>query len=134
MFRFLAASGPFGLIQLVVAFAIALMAIVRAVQLFGPRPRADEQVEAGLHAILFWGGITAALGILGQCNGIYNAIGAIVQATEISPRVVALGFGESFTSTILGLTIFMFSAILWFILFARFRQVARRADVGVAAQ
>lgn len=127
MVAFIAQSGVFGMMQLIIALAILVMIVLRAYQLFGPQPRADEQVEAGLHAILFWGGMAAVLGILGQCSGIYHAIGAIVQAAEVSPRVIAIGFGESFTSTIMGLTILFFSAILWFALYARFRQVVRKS-------
>lgn len=130
MVAFIAQSGVFGFLQVITAIAILAMILVRAIQLFGPRPRADEHVEAGLHAILFWGGIAAVMGILGQCTGIYHAINAIVNAPEVSPRIVAIGFGESFTSTIMGLTILFFSAIIWFALYARFRRVARRAGAA----
>jgi uncharacterized membrane protein len=77
-----------------------------------------------INAILFWGGVSAALGFLGQYSGLYNALGAISRATKISPYLVARGLAESFTTVIFGLTILVLSALAWFALSAWHRRVA----------
>ncbi|MBU1702243.1 MAG: MotA/TolQ/ExbB proton channel family protein [Candidatus Eisenbacteria bacterium] len=70
----------------------------------------------GHHAILFWGAISAILGILGQCQGLYNAMGAIMRAREVSPNIMAQGYRESLGTTLWGLHLLFFSAIIWFVL------------------
>ena len=76
-----------------------------------------------MHAIIFWGGITAAVGFLGQISGTYNAMNAIARAEQINPSLVAMGFAESLTTTIYGLDVLIVSALIWFILLNRCRKV-----------
>ena len=92
-------------------------------RLFGGNATEAPQAAQGMHAILFWGTISALLGILGQLSGIYKALNVIMRASEISPSAIAMGFAESLTTTITGLLILFFSAIAWFALQARYRQV-----------
>jgi hypothetical protein len=49
---------------------------------------------------------------------------AIFQANDISPAIVALGYSMSLVTILTGLTIFMVSAVIWFILRWRFKQVS----------
>jgi biopolymer transport protein ExbB/TolQ len=65
------------------------------------------------------------MGILGQCHGIYEALSVIARAREISPAIVAQGYAESFTTTMAGLWILVFSSIAWFALHARLRHLLR---------
>jgi len=75
--------------------------------------RADPVLETQANAVLFWGGASVALGFLGQCQGTYLALNAILAAPEISPDVVAQGFVISFVPTLFGLGIFAFSVVAW---------------------
>jgi CubicO group peptidase (beta-lactamase class C family) len=56
---------------------------------------------------------SAALGFLGQCQGAYLALNAILAAPEISPQVVAEGFVISFIPTLFGLGILGFAVVAW---------------------
>ena len=123
MLIFIKQMGPFGYLMIIISIVIAALAIKKAADLFSGRERAEADLERGLHAILFWGVIAAVLGILGQVTGIYNALNAIYRATEIDPRIIFMGFAESFTTTLYGLTTLLVSAIVWFILYTRYRRI-----------
>jgi len=115
--------GPFGILEIILLIVIAVLAIKKAVDLFF-RARLDAAaLESGLHAILFWGVIAAVLGVLGQVSGIYRALNVIASAKEIDPKIVAMGFAESFTTTIFGLALFVVAAVIWFALFARYKRL-----------
>ena len=71
-----------------------------------------------------WGAVSAVFGFPGQIKGLYNALNVIARAAEISPQITAMGFAESFTTTLYGLTTLLVAAILWFVLNARYRRLA----------
>lgn len=123
---FMRAMGMWFFPLLILFVVIVILAIKKAIDLFGGRDLTEAQLEGGLHAVLFWGVISAVVGFLGQVSGIYNALQVISKATEISPKIVAMGFAESFTSAIFGLVIFLVSAILWAILYARSKKLTAR--------
>lgn len=123
MLYFIRSMGPFGILEIILLIVIAVLAIKKAVDLFF-RARLDAAaLESGLHAILFWGVIAAVLGVLGQVSGIYRALNIIVSAKEIDPKIVAMGFAESFTTTIFGLALLVVAAVIWFALFARYKRL-----------
>ena len=68
----------------------------------------------------------AVLGLLGQTVGIYIALTAIRQASDVAPWIVLEGFMVSFTPTLLGLVILTASALLWYGLKGWGRRVAGR--------
>ena len=70
-------------------------------------------MAAQANAILFWGGMAAVMGFLGQCQGVFLALNNILAAPEISPQVVAEGFVISFVPTLFGFGILAFSGIAW---------------------
>jgi biopolymer transport protein ExbB/TolQ len=109
--------------MIIIALAIAVLIVRKVIDLYIRKDLPPQKLEAGLHAILFWGAVSAVLGFLGQITGIYNALGAIMRATAISPSVIAQGFAESFTTTIFGIEILLVSAIVWFILYGRYRKL-----------
>jgi hypothetical protein len=115
--------GSYGPALLMLAVAIAILVIKKIFDLFIRKGLDAVQLEKGLHAILFWGILSAVMGFLGQAHGLYNAFSAIAGAREIDPNIVAMGFAESLTTTITGLYILMFSAILWFALFTRYKRM-----------
>jgi biopolymer transport protein ExbB/TolQ len=123
MLLFIKQMGPFGYLMIIISIVIAALAIKKATDLFRGGDRSAAELESGLHAILFWGVISAVLGVLGQISGIYNALNAIYRASEIDPRIVFMGFAESFTTTLYGLTTMLISAVIWFALFMRYRKL-----------
>jgi biopolymer transport protein ExbB/TolQ len=123
MKTFFMQMGAFGYPMAVIAIVIAALSIKKVIDLFIRKDLPGHRLEGGLHAIIFWGGVGAVLGILGQITGIYNALGAIIKATEIDPRICAMGFAESFSTTLFGLTMLLVSAVLWFVFFTRYRKL-----------
>ena len=69
-----------------------------------------------LNAVLFWGCVSAAIGLLGQFSGLWISLNVISQAETINPSLVFQGLMESFSSTILGLVVMILSAVAWFTL------------------
>ena len=121
MAYFFRSMGVFLFPMLLITAVILVLAIRKAVDLFGGKDLPPHRLEKGLHAILFWGLVAAVFGFLGQITGIYNALSVIVRATEISPNKIAMGFAESFTTTIFGLEVGLIAAIIWFVLYRKYR-------------
>lgn len=64
-------------------------------------------------AILFWGSITAVAGILGQVAGIWQALRQMLQAPDISPHMMWMGFLSSFVTTLYGIAVLIIAALVW---------------------
>lgn len=77
----------------------------------------------GLNDILFWGGITAIVGIVGQLSGIWVALNEMMKAQDISPQIVMIGYFSSFVSTQYGLMVLLFSALIWWGLRYKMQQL-----------
>jgi hypothetical protein len=120
---FIQQMGKFGYLLIMLSIVILALAIKKSADLFMRKNPSLYQLEKGLHGILFWGVIAAVLGVLGQISGIYNALHAIVRATEINPRIVYMGFAQSFTTTLYGLTTLVLSAVIWFALYSRYKKL-----------
>jgi hypothetical protein len=105
-------SGAYSLPLIALTAVIVLLSLWRLYKTFIKK----ELPGTGHHAILFWGAISAVLGILGQCTGLYNAMGAIMKARELSPSIMAQGYRESLGTTLWGLNLLFVSGLVWFIL------------------
>lgn len=126
MMELIRMSGPTGTIHVILALVIVALAVRRVMQLSGGSLVAGPEWDASVNAILFWGVFAAVLGFLGQTVGIYIALTAIREATEIAPWIVVEGFMISFTPTLIGLAILTVAALVWFSLKTWGRRVARR--------
>jgi biopolymer transport protein ExbB/TolQ len=126
--QFILEMGMFRIPLIILALVVVGLSIKKFIDLSKGKDLTPARGERGLHAILFWGGISAVLGILGQTSGLYNALSAIGRAKQIDPTLVARGFAESFTTTLFGLTVFFFSGIIWFVLFSKYRKLAARKE------
>lgn len=124
MIAFINQMGIFGKVLIVIALYILVQIVRKGIHLFGGKSADPLKLERGLHSIIFWGAVSAVLGVLAQVTGIYNALNAIIRAKEISPNVIARGFAESFTTTMFGLTVLIISAIVWYLYLSRFRKLA----------
>jgi biopolymer transport protein ExbB/TolQ len=124
MLLFLKQCGMFGWPLLIISIVNIVLTVVSAIRVSQARPENAARTASGISAILFWGGVSAVLGFLGQHSGLYNALYAISRAKEISPNIVAEGFAQSFTTTIFGMTILVLSALAWFALNAWQRRAS----------
>jgi biopolymer transport protein ExbB/TolQ len=84
-------------------------------------PRRAE-AEPSLQAILFWGGMSVVLGLIGTVIGLIQISQAIAFAGSVNATLVWGGVGVSLVTLIFGMLIFTVSALSWFVL----RQWSRR--------
>ena len=130
MLEFIQASGSIGI--LICGLYLLNLGLVcwSLWALLGEGHRRRPTLEGKINAVLFWGALAAVLGVLGQANGIYLGINAILAATEINPAVVAGGFAVSFSTTIMGFLLLAVSALAWMGLRVLFRW---RAAIAAGA-
>lgn len=126
MFALFIQGGLFMWPLLILALTILGLSVKKTLDLFIFKHLDLSQKEMGLNAILFWGVISGALGVTAQMLGIYSALEEIKKAADISPAIVIMGYQVSFITTLFGLYIFIFSAILWFLLRWRYKSLQLR--------
>jgi len=123
MLEFIHEGGPFMILLVIIMIGLLILSVKKFYDLYINKNQIDRQNESGINAILFWGSISALLGVLGQLSGLYLSISAIAMATDISPKIVLMGLKISFNSTLFGLWILFFSSIIWFALRARYKKL-----------
>lgn len=128
MLSFFLSGGIFMWVILVLALVVLGLTIKKAIDLFGSSRKENLNLEAGINAILFWGGISVVVGFFSHYYGIYLAMQAISRARDISPGIVAMGYGVSLISIISSLLVFLFSAIAWFTLRWRFKILTSQTN------
>ena len=124
MIQFFIDGGIMMWFLLIIAILVLALSVRKVIQLYGKQDLPKTVLESGINAIIFWGAIAAIFGFFAHYLGIYYAMLAIFQANDISPAIVALGYSISLITILTGLTIFMISAIIWFVLRWRFKQIS----------
>ena len=114
MWRFIQQSGPFILLQFLLALVILVLTLVNGVRLALPDGRKSPGLRKSIDAILFWGCLTAVFGFLGQWVGLNKAADAVAQYGAVNPQLVVLGLGESLGTTVFGMYTLVVAAFLWF--------------------
>lgn len=115
MISFIQKGGPFMWLILVIAIAIVVLTVKKVIDFFVKKNLNKLELESGLNAIIFWGAISALIGFLGHFMGVFYAMEAISEANDISPAIVAMGYGVSLITILSGLTVFLISSIIWFV-------------------
>lgn len=123
MINFFMSGGMNMWFLLIIAIVIFVISIRKAMQLYGKEELPKPVLETGINAIVFWGAIAAIIGFFSHYWGLYNAMQAIMRANDISPAIVAGGYAVSLITILSGLIIFIISAIIWFVLRSRFKQI-----------
>jgi len=113
---------------LLFAIIILVLSIKKIIDLFFNPTLSHVKLESGINSILFWGGMSVLIGFLGHYHGMYLAMQAISRASDISPAIVAMGYGVSLISVLFGLLILLFSSIIWFVFRWRFKQLISRSE------
>ena len=126
MIQFFMEGGMMMWFLLIIAIVILALSIRKAIQLYGKQEIPKAVLETGINAIVFWGAIAAIFGFFAHYLGVYYAMLAIYRANDISPAIVANGYSMSLITILTGLTIFMVSAIIWFVLRWRYKQISFR--------
>ncbi len=116
MIRFLMEAGPLIWPIILLALVIGLLVLWNILCLLarwrGPAARRRHSVDA----VLFWGGVAAVLGFLGQWIGIHKLSRAIADQGIVSPQAVAYGISESLLTPVAGMAVLVAAAFLWFFL------------------
>jgi biopolymer transport protein ExbB/TolQ len=124
MIRLFVSGGPYMWLLLVLALVVLGLTVKKAIDLFARSGRSRKTQARGLDAILFWGCVSAVLGFLGQFTGIYLSLSIIRSFGVVNPASVAEGIAVSLLTTLFGLMILMFSALAWFGLRCRLKQIS----------
>jgi hypothetical protein len=78
----------------------------------GPDPR----LEATIDGVLFWGGFSVLLGVIGTLIGVVQAAQAIEWAGGAEASLVWGGIRVALSSTIVALLVFGVASLTWFVL------------------
>ena len=124
MVQFFLSGGTMMWLLLIITIVIIALSVRKIIQLYGKQDLSKITLESGINAIVFWGAIAAIIGFLSHYLGLYYAMNAIMRANDISPAIVAGGYAVSLITILSGLTIFICSLIIWFVLRWRFKQIS----------
>lgn len=116
MLRFLMEAGPLIFPLLMLGLVILLLAGWNAIALFVSKGTSTDRRRQGIDSILFWGGIAAVLGFLGQWIGIGRMTRVVAERGIVSPQAVVYGISESLLTPISGMIVLVMAAFLWFFL------------------
>lgn len=116
MLRFFMEAGPFIFPVLLLGLVVLVLTLWNAIGLLTKKDIEGNRRRQGIDSILFWGGVAAVLGFLGQWVGIGKMTRYIAQEGVVSPPAVAYGISESLLTTISGMVVLLVAAFLWFFL------------------
>ncbi|HUF50745.1 MAG TPA: MotA/TolQ/ExbB proton channel family protein [Longimicrobiales bacterium] len=102
--------------------ALIVVAVRAALTLSADTRDGGRALRSAADAVLFWGGFSALLGVMGTLIGIAQAARAISHAGGASAGLIWGGFGLTLTTTLFGLIVLVLALIAWYIL----RTVADR--------
>ena len=123
MIKLFAEAGPVAWPLLILAAVVAVLSIRNTLGLFGNKEDERRKGESSPDAILFWGCISLVMGFFGHYMGMYNMMQAISRAGAVEPGILARGYGEALLTIPMGMVIFIFSALVWFVLRWRYRKL-----------
>jgi hypothetical protein len=116
-------GGSVMMFLLLLGVFIVILTIKALTELF-VKKQINGQTESSINSILFWGGISAGLGIFGHFNGIFLAMQRILEVRDTSPAIVADGYMMAFSNIVFGLLILLIASLIWLILKWRFKKKA----------
>jgi hypothetical protein len=116
MLQFLSEAGPVIFPVILLGIVVLLLTLWNALTLTLRGVDKPARRRASIDSILFWGGVAAVLGFLGQWIGILKITKVIAHEGVVSPPMVVLGLSESLLTTVTGMMVLATAAILWFIL------------------
>jgi uncharacterized membrane protein YjfL (UPF0719 family) len=126
MIRFLLEAGPFIWPIILLCLVIIFLALWNCLLLLVQPHISAAHRRQSINAILFWGGVAAVLGVLGQWMGIHRMTVAVAEKGIVNPQMVAYGISESLLTPVAGMAVLVVAAITWFFLRLGLWSVARR--------
>ena len=116
MLQMISEGGPFALMLVLTAIVCFVYIGLSIKYLVGFKSENYSIAEFSINNIVRVGLFGAALGMLATLMGGYQAISAIREAADVSMYIVYGGINAALSTTILGLQLLVFSAIVWLIL------------------
>lgn len=98
-----------------------------ATRLWGRDVDLGPRTRAAVDSVLFWGGFSVVLGVLGTLVGIMVAARAIEAVGEVHASLVWGGVRVALITTVTGVLILSAASLLWFALRLRYRKLAAPA-------
>ena len=130
MIRLLFEAGPLIWPIFLLVLVIGLLVMWSLLSLALRREVSAHRHRQAIDAILFWGGVAAMIGFLGQWIGIHRLTRAVADRGIVSPEAVAYGISESLLTPIAGMTVLIGAAFVWFLLRLGLWTMKREADAG----
>ncbi len=125
MFTLIQQSGLYGIILagLIIIAIVYLFIAVRSLVSYSKENYG--KTEESINNILRVGILSGVLGFTGTIHGGYLALVAIKNAGNVSMEIVYGGLICALSSTLLGLEVFVFASVIWFVL----RNIMRRMEL-----
>lgn len=118
--NFIREAGFFAWPILVCAVLSAVFAFV-SLQRLARGEAAEPRTATGIDGVLFWGGFSAVVGLLGTLGGVAQAARAIELAGQVSTPLVWGGLRVALHPLLMGLLAFGLALLCWYAL--RSRQI-----------
>ena len=116
MMRFLMEAGPFIWPIILLTIVVCFLFLWNSLFLLLRPESATAGRRKSINAVLFWGGVAAVLGLLGQWMGIHRITKVIYEAEGVSPPMVVYGLAESLWTPLAGMTVLVGAFVLWSLL------------------
>ena len=116
MLRFFMEAGPFIFPVLLMGLVVVLLAAWNTLVLLARTEMNTFRRRQSIDSILFWGGVAAVMGFLGQWVGIGKMTRYIAERGVVNPQAVVYGLSESLLTTVTGMVVLVIAAFLWFFL------------------
>ena len=128
MLFFLSDLGFLGIVNMIIAFAVIILAIKNAIELFiSKRKERLGGLENSINAILFWSGLMVVIGFLSSFWGATSVIISLVQANISDTIVILRAIANLLKLIVLSLSFFTVFAIVWFILRTRYKHLIEKS-------
>lgn len=127
MQRFVMEAGPLIFPVVLLGVVILILATWNGLVLLFKREAISSACRRSIDSILFWGGIAAVLGFLGQWIGLGRLARFVADQGIVNPQMVAYGLSESLLTPIAGMVVLVVAAFLWFFLRVGLWSRAERA-------
>lgn len=73
-------------------------------------------IQSCLDGLLFWGGFSVIIGVLGSAIGYHKAMTMLAERGVLNPRALWAGAAEGMVSTVSGLLLLAVAGALWYVL------------------
>lgn len=121
MYSILNQVGIFGLPLLLILLSVFFLTIRYSLKLWGN----NTDVRVDINAIIYLGIFGLALGIFSYFLGLYEGVKI---AAHLRLDQLASGYGVALVSLLYGFSIFLLSAIFWFVLRFRVRKLRQATN------